>query len=319
MFRRPTGTGGVGRTALGPRARPEARTTPPSPAPPKPEQARGPTPDSQGRAGRVPPRRAAMFVGIDVSKDHLDVYLRPAGEAFRAGTDEPGHDPGDARLVGTGPERIVLEATGGYEAPLAAALAAAGLPVVVVNPRQARDFARATGRLAKTDRLDAAALAHFAEAVAPPVRPLPDADTRALAALVARRRQLVEMRAAEQNRLGLAPAAIAPGHPGPRHLARPPARPGGRRVAGGDRGQPGLAGQGRPAPRGPGGRPGRQPHPADRAPGTRHPVPEADRRPGRGRPGGPGERAVVRGPGDRRGPGRGPVGPVHGGPVGGPV
>src|SRR5205814_9427515 len=101
--------------------------------------------------------------------------------------------------------------TGGYEAPVVAALAAAGLPVVVVNPRQARDFARAAGRLAKTDRIDAAALAEFAEAVRPAVRPLPDADARALAALVARRRPPVAMRPAGQNRLGLAAPGVARG------------------------------------------------------------------------------------------------------------
>lgn len=149
------------------------------------------------------------YVGIDVSKDHLDVHLRPTGEAFRAGTDEAGVAAVVARLVGAGPALVVLEATGGYEAPVAAALAAAGVPVAVVNPRQARRFAEATGRLAKTDRLDAAALAHFAEAVRPAVRPLPDADARALAALVDRRRQLIGMRTAEANRLEHAPPAIA--------------------------------------------------------------------------------------------------------------
>jgi len=152
---------------------------------------------------------APRYAGIDVSKDHLDVHLRPEGTAFRAGTDEAGLASAVARLVGARPALVVLEATGGYEAPAAAALAAAGLPVAVVNPRQVRDFARGAGKLAKTDRLDAAVLAHFAEAVRPPARPLPDAEAAALAALVARRRQLVEMRAAEQNRLGLARAAVA--------------------------------------------------------------------------------------------------------------
>jgi transposase len=152
---------------------------------------------------------AATFVGIDVSKDHLDVHLRPTGEAFRAAADEPGVAAVVARVAAAGPAAVVLEATGGYEAPLAAALAAAGLPVAVVNPRQARRFAEATGRLAKTDRLDAAALAHFAEAVRPEARPLPDAATQALAALVARRRQLLDMRTAEQNRLPLAAPAVA--------------------------------------------------------------------------------------------------------------
>jgi transposase len=153
----------------------------------------------------------APVVGIDVSKDHLDVHVRPTGETFRAGTDDPGLATVVTRVAAAGPAVVVVEATGGYEAPLAAALAAAGVPVVVVNPRQVRRFAEATGRLAKTDRLDAAALAHFAEAVRPDVRPLPDAETRALAALVARRRQLIDMRTAEQNRLPLAAKPVARG------------------------------------------------------------------------------------------------------------
>lgn len=153
----------------------------------------------------------APFVGIDVSKDHLDVHVRPTGETFQAGTDEPGLATVVTRVAAAGPAVVVVEATGGYEAPLVAALATAGVPVVVVNPRQVRRFAEATGRLAKTDALDAAVLAHFAEAVRPAVRPLPDADTQALAALVARRRQLIDMRTAEQNRLPLAAAAVARG------------------------------------------------------------------------------------------------------------
>ena len=154
---------------------------------------------------------APRFAGLDVGKDHLDLHVRPDGAAARFANDEPGIAAAVARLAAAGPGRIVVEATGGYEAPVVAALAAAGLPVVVVNPRQARDFARATGRLAKTDAIDAAALAAFAEAIRPPVRPLPDADAQALAALVARRRQLVEMRTAEQNRLGLAAPGVARG------------------------------------------------------------------------------------------------------------
>jgi transposase len=152
-----------------------------------------------------------MFAGIDVSKDSLDAHLRPAGEAFRVANDEAGIAALVARLAAAPPTLVVLEATGGYEYPVAAALAAAGLPVAVVNPRQVRRFADATGRLAKTDRLDAAALAHFAEAIRPPARPLPDADTAALAALAARRRQLIDMRTAEANRLPLAPPAVARG------------------------------------------------------------------------------------------------------------
>lgn len=152
-----------------------------------------------------------MFVGIDVSKDHLDVHLRPSGTAFRVARDDAGLADLVGRLVAATPVAVVLEATGGYEAPVVAALAAAGVPVVVVNPRQVRRFAEATGQLAKTDRLDAAVLAHFAEAVKPQARPLPDADTVALAALVGRRRQLIEIRTAETNRLGTAPAAVLRG------------------------------------------------------------------------------------------------------------
>jgi transposase len=141
-----------------------------------------------------------MFVGIDVSKLRLDVYLRPSGERFVTDHDDEGVAALVGRLAALAPALIVLEATGGIEVRLAAALAAAGLPVAVVNPRQVRAFARAIGRLAKTDRLDAEVIARFAEAVRPPVRPLPDEATRRLGALVARRRQLLEMLTAERNR-----------------------------------------------------------------------------------------------------------------------
>jgi transposase len=154
---------------------------------------------------------AACFVGVDVSKGHLDLHARPTGSAARYDNDPAGVAALVERVAGLKPERVVLEATGGFEAPLAAALAGAGLPVVVVNPRQVRDFARATGKLAKTDAIDAAVLAHFAEAIRPDVRPLPDADARSLAALVDRRRQLLEMRTAEMNRLGLADPRVGAG------------------------------------------------------------------------------------------------------------
>jgi transposase len=144
----------------------------------------------------------ARFVGIDVSKARLDVCCRPDGLAWHEPNDPAGVAALVARLTGLGPALVVLEATGGYEVPAAAALAAAGLPVAVVNPRQARDFAKATGRLAKNDRADAAALAHFGEAVRPEPRPLPGAEARALDALLTRRRQLLEMLLMEQNRLG---------------------------------------------------------------------------------------------------------------------
>jgi transposase len=140
------------------------------------------------------------FVGIDVAKDRLDVHVRPSGEAFAVRRDGKGLDEMVGRLHAAAPALIVLEATGGYETVVASALAAARLPLVVVNPRQARDFARATGRLAKTDTLDAAALAHFAEAVRPEPRPVADEQAQALGELVARRRQIIEMIVAEQNR-----------------------------------------------------------------------------------------------------------------------
>jgi transposase len=145
-----------------------------------------------------------MFVGIDVAKAELVVAVRPGGARWAVANDEPGRRTLVERLRAEPPQLVVLEATGGYELPAVAALVAAGLPVVVVNPRQVRDFARSTGQLAKTDALDASLLALFAERVQPPVRALPDAATQALDALVARRRQLVEMLVAEQNRLGMA-------------------------------------------------------------------------------------------------------------------
>jgi transposase len=144
----------------------------------------------------------ACVIGIDVSKARLDVAVRPGGAAWQAGNDAPGIAALVERVTALAPACVVLEATGGLERGASAALAAAGLPVAVVNPRQVRDFAKATGRLAKTDALDAAVLAHFAEAVRPAVRPLPDAAAQALAELVTRRQQLVEMLTAERNRLG---------------------------------------------------------------------------------------------------------------------
>jgi transposase len=147
-----------------------------------------------------PPTGTPVFVGIDVSKDRLDVRLRPSGEAFAVPRDAPGLDRLAAELRGLAPALVVLEATGGFEVTVAAAIAGAGLPLAVVNPRQIRDFARATGRLAKTDRLDAEAIALFAERVRPEPRPVADAEARALAELVARRRQVVEMIGMEGNR-----------------------------------------------------------------------------------------------------------------------
>lgn len=144
---------------------------------------------------------AEVFVGLDVSKDRLDVATR-AGASFATTNDPAGHADLLAQLQPLGVTLVVLEATGGLELPVAAVLAAAGIPVAVVNPRQARDFAKATGRLAKNDTIDAAVLAHFAEALRPPARPLPDAQQQALDALVSRRRQLLDMLTMERNRLG---------------------------------------------------------------------------------------------------------------------
>ena len=148
------------------------------------------------------PAPAPVFVGIDVSKARLDGDLVPAPAPFQAANDAAGIADVCARVAALKPTLVVLEATGGLESALAAALALAGVPVAVVNPRQVRDFAKALGRLAKTDAIDASTLALFAERVRPPVRPLPDEATRAFEALLARRGQLLEMRTAEQNRLG---------------------------------------------------------------------------------------------------------------------
>lgn len=150
----------------------------------------------------------SLFVGIDVSKDRLDTALRPSDERWATPNDARGITTLCRRLQTLAPALIILEATGGLELPLVGVLAAAGLPVVVINPRQVRDFAKATGQLAKTDTLDAAILAQFAEAVRPAPRPLPDAATQALHALLTRRRQLLDMRTAEQNRLGSAPQPV---------------------------------------------------------------------------------------------------------------
>jgi transposase len=163
-----------------------------------------------------PTTTARLFAGVDVSKDRLDVCLRwseaerhEKEEAFVLAYDDSGIDALLSRLLEERTALVVLEATGGFERTVVGALAAAGLPVVVVNPRQVRDFARATGTLAKTDRIDAAILARFAEAVRPAPKPLPDREIRALQAIVARRRQLLGMIAAENNRLGSAPKPVA--------------------------------------------------------------------------------------------------------------
>jgi transposase len=166
----------------------------------------------QGRVVSTSPRwggamtPASICVGIDVAKAEFEFAVRPTGETGSVRLEDPAMDRFVAHLQTLAPTLIVLEATGGYEVPIVSALVSADLPVVVVNPRQVRDFARALGRLAKTDHLDAEVLALFGERVQPPVRPVPDAALQALAALVARRRQLVEMLIAERNRRSHAPA-----------------------------------------------------------------------------------------------------------------
>lgn len=140
------------------------------------------------------------FVGVDISKDSFDFNIRPAGEAASLPCTSAGIRQFIARLRTFQVQLVVMEATGGYEKRIAAELAAAGFPVVVVNPRQVHDFARACGRLAKNDRLDAEIIARFAEAIKPQIRALPSAETELLSELVARRRQLVELQTAEFNR-----------------------------------------------------------------------------------------------------------------------
>ncbi len=141
------------------------------------------------------------FIGIDVSKQRLDVHVRPSGEEWSVANDTKGHAELVRKLTSLGPTLVVVEATGGYQAAVVAELGAGRVAVAVVNPRQVRDFAKATGRLAKTDAIDAAVLAHFAESIRPEPRPMPDEITVELQALVTRRRQLIDMRTAEMNRL----------------------------------------------------------------------------------------------------------------------
>jgi transposase len=151
------------------------------------------------------------WVGLDVSKATLDVAVRPDGACWSVPNDEAGIAALVGRLRPLAPSLVVCEATGGFERTAIAAVAAAGLPVVVAHPRQVRDFARATGQLAKTDRLDATVLALFAERVQPAPRPLPDAAAQLLDAVLTRRRQLLEMLTAERNRLGFAPRPLHAG------------------------------------------------------------------------------------------------------------
>ena len=147
----------------------------------------------------------SLFVGIDVSKKSLDVAFRPTGEVLSLVNDESGISALVTRLSAEPIDLVVLEATGGLESPVATALALAGVSVAVVNPRQVRDFAKATGKFAKTDSIDAGVIAHFADAIRPEARALPDEHSVLLAAVVARRRQLIEMLVMEQNRLTSTP------------------------------------------------------------------------------------------------------------------
>ncbi len=147
-----------------------------------------------------------VMVGIDLSKDQMDVHVWPDGLAFALPRTGSGLAALAERLAPLQPERVAVEATGGFESVVAAALAGAGLPVVVVNPAQVRHFARALGQRAKTDPIDAAMIARFVDATRPDLRPLADEATRLLADLVARRRQIIEMIVSEKNRERRAPA-----------------------------------------------------------------------------------------------------------------
>jgi len=155
--------------------------------------------------------KASIFVGIDVAKDHLDIAIRPDGKTWTIQNNDEGIKELVLQIHTINPELIVMEATGGLETNVASALALAGLPVAVVNPRQVRDFAKSTGKLAKTDTLDAQVLAHFAEAIHPEPRFMSDEQSRLLKALNVRRRQIIEMCVSEKNRLRLCNKATREG------------------------------------------------------------------------------------------------------------
>ena len=184
----------------------------------QPEQLHGATsPHSQGRdriekseREEMEDRENSCYVGVDISKAHLDIGLNPGGAGWRESNSGEGIERVVVKLKELRPSLIVLEATGGYEADVATALALAGLPVAVVNPRQVRDFAKSLGKLAKTDRLDAEVLARFAQAIRPEARYLPDPQARELQALVSRRKQVIEIRVSEKNRLSTAHAKVKP-------------------------------------------------------------------------------------------------------------
>lgn len=151
-----------------------------------------------------------LFVGIDVAKESLDVCVRPDNIRKSFANNDEGRVELARLLAKTEPALIMLEASGGYEIPIVEVLALRMLKVVVINPRQVRDFAKATGKLAKTDTIDAEMIARFAEVIRPEVRPLKDMDTQRLQAFIARRRQLVEMLIQEKNRLQIAPSWTKP-------------------------------------------------------------------------------------------------------------
>lgn len=153
----------------------------------------------------------AVFVGVDVSKARLDAAATGSDETWSVTNTASGIAQLLERLHEIGPALVVMEATGGFEVPAAAALAAAEIAVVIANPRQVRDFARSTGQLAKTDTIDAHMLALFGERIRPQVRVLPNEDARALDAIVGRRRQIIDMITAEKNRLGFALPAVEKG------------------------------------------------------------------------------------------------------------
>ena len=224
----------------------------------------------------------SIIVGIDVSKDRLDVAVRRRAEKPSRSSAMPTASSTDRAAATLAPDMVALEATGGFETVVAASLAAAGLPVVVVNPAQVRAFAKALGQRAKTDPIDAAVIAHFAEATKPEVRPLPDEATRLLADLVARRRQIVEMIVAERQREKRRdqPAAAEEHRPAAQGAAegadqrRYRHRRRRARLAG-------LAREGGPARLRARHRPDHRPHADRRTARTRHARPPRDRRPRR--------------------------------------
>ena len=201
----------------------------------------------QGRASTlhkgVSMEQEAVYVGIDVAKAQVDVAVRPTGQRWTISNDEHGIRELVSRLKALEPAMVVLEPTGGLELPSVAALAAASLPMAIVNPRQVRDFARATGALAKTDALDAASLAHFADAVRTAVRPLKDAETQVLSSLVARRHQVITILVAEEPAWERDQCRPTPDR-GPHRLAQAGAERHRRRAATDTAQQSGVAGEG---------------------------------------------------------------------------